>query len=58
MSHVCPAANRIGQPTVFCPTSGVCPVCRGFVCPEHGCQADRKHVPISPQPVKEPSHAA
>lgn len=56
MSHVCPAANRIGEPTVFCPTSGRCPACGGLVCPVHGCQLGCQ---INPKytPVKEASHA-
>ena len=57
MSHVCPAANRIGEPTVFCPTTGICPLCLGLVCPRHGCQSNPKHVPISSAAAKEPIHA-
>ena len=43
---VCPAANPgVTGPTVFCPSSGVCPVpgCGGIVCDIHGCQRQGWH---------------
>jgi len=45
VSHVCPAASGIGEPTKFCPTAGICPICGGLLCAEHGCQRDQGHVP-------------